>query len=52
MLLMPLTYSISEGIMLGMLSYVLINLCTGKFKKISTTLWVLALLFILRYIFM
>lgn len=52
MLLMPLTYSISEGIMLGMLSYVLINLCTGKFKKISATLWILALLFILRYIFM
>lgn len=52
MLLMPLTYSISEGIMLGMISYVLINLCTGKFKKISATLWVLALLFILRYIFM
>lgn len=52
MLLMPLTYSISEGIMLGMIAYVLINLCTGKFKKISATLWVLALLFILRYIFM
>lgn len=52
MLLMPLTYSISEGIMLGMLSYVLINLCTGKFKKISLTLWVLAVLFVLRYIFM
>lgn len=51
MLLMPLTYSISEGIMLGMVAYVLINLCTGKFKKISATLWVLAALFILRYIF-
>ncbi len=51
MLLMPLTYSISEGIMLGMIAYVLINLCTGKFKKISATLWVLAALFILRYIF-
>lgn len=51
MLLMPLTYSISEGVMLGMIAYVLINLCTGKFKKISATLWVLAALFILRYIF-
>lgn len=51
MLLMPLTYSISEGVMLGMIAYVLINLCIGKFKKISATLWVLAALFILRYIF-
>ncbi len=52
MLLMPLTYSISEGIMLGMVSYVLINLCCGRAKKISVTLWVLAVLFILRYAFM
>lgn len=52
MLFMPLAYSISDGIMLGMCSYVLINACAGKFKKISVTLWILAALFILRYIFM
>lgn len=52
MILMPLTYSISEGIMIGMVSYVLVNLCCGKLKKISPTLWVLAALFILRYAFM
>lgn len=52
MLLMPLTYSISEGIMLGMISYVILNACTGKFKKIGITMWILTILFILRYIFM
>ncbi len=50
MLLMPLCYSISDGIMLGMISYVVLNACTGKFRKISVVLWVLAILFILRYI--
>lgn len=51
-LMMPLAYSISHGIMLGMITYVLLNACTGKFKKISVTMWVLAVLFVLRYIFM
>ena len=49
MLLMPLAYSISDGIMLGMISYVVMNALTGKIKKISATMWVLALLFVLRY---
>ena len=52
MLFMPLAYSISDGIMIGMISYVLINALSAKFKKISLTLWVLAALFVLRYIFM
>lgn len=52
MIMMPLAYSISEGIMFGMIAYALINTFTGKFKKVSVTLWVLAILFILRYIFM
>ncbi|MGM9765133.1 MAG: NCS2 family permease, partial [Candidatus Cryptobacteroides sp.] len=50
MLLMPLAYSISDGIMLGMISYVLLNALTGKFKKVSVMMWVLAVLFVLRYI--
>ena len=50
MLLMPLAYSISDGIMLGMISYVLLNALTGRCKKISVMMWVLALLFVLRYI--
>ena len=49
---MPLFYSISEGISLGIISYVLLNVCAGKFKKISPLLYVLAVLFILKYIFL
>lgn len=52
MLLMPLCYSISDGIMLGMISYVVLNALSGKFKKVSYVMWILAVLFILRYIFM
>lgn len=50
--MMPLTYSIADGIMLGMTSYVVINAITGKTKKISITMWVLAILFICRYTFL
>lgn len=50
--LMPLTYSISHGIMIGTISYVIINACTGKMKKTNAVLWVLAILFVLRYIFL
>jgi len=48
---MPLAYSIAEGITLGVLSYVIINLIAGKFKKLSIGMYVLAILFILKYIF-
>lgn len=50
-ILMPVAYSISDGILLGVIAYVLMNACAGKFKKITPTMWVLAVLFILRYIF-
>ena len=49
---MPLFYSISEGISLGIISYVVLNLLTGKAKKISPLMYVLAALFILKYIFL
>ena len=52
MMLMPLAYSISDGIMLGMISYVVVNAFSGKTKKISIMLWVLAILFIARYVMM
>lgn len=48
---MPLTYSIAEGITLGVLSYVFINLLAGNFKKLSIGMYILAVLFILKYIF-
>lgn len=49
---MPFMYSISEGIALGVISYVLINLATGKAteKKISPVMYVLAVVFILKYV--
>ena len=51
-ILMPLCYSISDGILIGMISYVLINALCGKFNKISVTMWILAILFIARYLFL
>jgi len=50
-LLMPVAYSISDGILIGVIAYVILNACSGKFKKISPTMWVLAALFICKYIF-
>jgi AGZA family xanthine/uracil permease-like MFS transporter len=49
---MPLCYSISEGISLGVISYVVLKLCTGKAKKVNWLMYVLAVLFILKYIFL
>ena len=49
---MPLFYSISEGISIGIISYVVINLCCGKRKDINPLMYVLAVLFILKYIFL
>lgn len=51
-ILMPLAYSISAGILIGMISYVVINLMTGKYKKLTPVMYILAILFILRYIFL
>lgn len=50
-IMMPLSYSISNGILIGMIAYVLINLVCGKFKKLTPTMYILAALFILKYIF-
>ena len=51
---MPFMYSISEGIAMGVISYVVINLVTGKAKekKISALMYVLAVIFVLKYIFL
>ena len=51
LILMPVAYSISDGILIGMITYVVLNALTGKAKEISPTMWVLAVLFIARYIF-
>lgn len=49
--MMPLTYSISDGILCGVISYVLINMLCMNWKKLNPTLYVLAALFIMKYIF-
>ncbi|MBP5580676.1 MAG: NCS2 family permease [Ruminococcus sp.] len=49
---MPLFYSISEGISIGVISYVVINLICGKRKEINPIMYVLAVLFVLKYIFL
>lgn len=51
-IMMPLTYSISHGILLGMISYVAMNILCGKFKKVTITMYILAVLFVLKYIFL
>ena len=49
---MPLFYSISEGISLGIISYVVLNACTGKAKRVTPLMYILAVLFVLKYIFL
>ena len=49
LLIMPLVYSISDGICIGVISYVVINLCSGNAKKIKPLMYVLAVLFIIKY---
>ena len=51
MIMMVLTYSIADGMVLGLLCYVLVKLGCGKHKEVSPTMYVLAALFILKFIF-
>ena len=51
MITMVLCYSIADGICLGILSYVILKLCTGQWKKLNATLIVLSLVFIANFIF-
>ena len=50
--LMPLTYSISDGILLSVIAYVVLHVLTGKILKVNTGMYILAVLFILRYAFL
>ncbi len=49
---MPLFYSISEGVSVGVISYVILNVCMGKGKKVSLVMYLLCAAFILKYIFL
>ena len=50
-IMMPLCYSISDGILIGVISYVFTHAVAGKFKEVNPTMWVLAILFICKYLF-
>ena len=50
-ILMPMAYSISDGILIGVITYVACHAVAGRFKDISVTMWILAALFICKYIF-
>lgn len=52
LLAMPLAYSISEGIAIGVIAYVLMNVFCGKAKKVTPLMYVLAVLFVCKYIFL
>ena len=49
-LLMPLTYSISEGIVWGHLSYIFINLLSGNYKKMTIGMYILAIFFLIKFL--
>ena len=49
---MPLFYSISEGICIGVISYVVIKALTGEAKKVTPLMYILAILFVLKYVFL
>lgn len=49
---MPLFYSISEGICIGVISYVILQAATGKAKKVTPLMYVLSILFVLKYVFL
>lgn len=48
-IMMPLTYSIAEGIVFGMLAYVLLKALSGRIKEVSIVMWVLTVLFLLKF---
>ena len=51
MIMMPLTYSIAEGIAFGMLSYVILKVLTGRYKDLNIPMICIALIFVLKYVF-
>ena len=48
---MPMTYSISNGILLGIIAYAIINIICGKFRKLTATICILAVLFVMKFVF-
>ena len=51
-IMMPLTFSVADGIALGFITFVVLKAFTGKHKEISASLWVLCAIFIAKFIFL
>jgi len=52
MLATPLAFSIATGLSLGLISYTVVKVAVGKFQEINTLIWILTILFVLRYIYL
>jgi AGZA family xanthine/uracil permease-like MFS transporter len=52
MLAMPLTFSIATGLSLGLISYTVVKIAAGKYREIDALVWILTVLFILRYVYL
>ncbi|MBK5208789.1 MAG: NCS2 family permease [Flavobacteriaceae bacterium] len=48
-IMMPLTYSIAEGIVFGMLSFVILKLLTGRYKEVKPIMYIIAILFLIKF---
>ena len=48
--IMPFTYSISNGIMFGMLSWTILKVCTGKIKDVKPVMWISTGLFVIYFV--
>ena len=52
MLATPLTFSIATGLSLGLISYTVVKIAAGKIREIKPLIWILTVLFILRYVYL
>jgi AGZA family xanthine/uracil permease-like MFS transporter len=52
MLATPLTFSIATGLSLGLISYTVVKIAAGKIHEINALIWILTILFVLRYIYL
>ena len=52
MLATPLTFSIATGLSLGLISYTVVKIAAGKLREVNVLVWILTLLFILRYVYL
>jgi AGZA family xanthine/uracil permease-like MFS transporter len=52
MLATPLTFSIATGLSLGLISYTVVKVAAGKLREVNALVWILTILFILRYVYL